>query len=102
MSGAGHYLAGSGGEEGEGVVVKVVLLGGFTRRNGSLELRDSPPLQQVFQALAHEYPEALDSSGDPRPGILVFVNGVDYRLLDKSERVAGSLEVKIVRVYHGG
>ncbi len=40
--------------------------------------------------------------GTPKPGVLVLVDGVDYRLLGKSIRVDRETTITIIPVNHGG
>lgn len=40
--------------------------------------------------------------GVPKPGVLVLVDGVDYRLLGKSIRVDSETTITIIPVNHGG
>lgn len=43
--------------------------------------------------------EVIDDSGEPAPGYIVFVDGVDYRLKDPREPAS---EIVIIPVVHGG
>ncbi|MEM1873253.1 MAG: MoaD/ThiS family protein [Acidilobaceae archaeon] len=43
--------------------------------------------------------EVIDDSGEPAPGYIVFVDGVDYRLLKPDEPAR---EIVIIPVVHGG
>ncbi|MEB3774111.1 MAG: hypothetical protein GSR86_04195 [Desulfurococcales archaeon] len=56
--------------------------------------------RDALARLASEYPglrSAINDDGTPRPGILVFVDGVDYRLSPE-----GGREVVVLPVNHGG
>lgn len=38
----------------------------------------------------------------PKPGILIFINGRDYRVYSKDELLGDKLKVDIIQVFHGG
>ena len=83
--------------------MRVVLKGGFGSPGEDFEISEpSLPVSRLLRVLAERYPDAFYSDGSPRPGILVFVDGVDSRLLDGEEEVQGDVEVRVIRVFHGG
>ncbi|ADL18719.1 Purine phosphoribosyltransferase [Acidilobus saccharovorans 345-15] len=56
----------------------------------------------VLKKLLSQYPglsSVLSQDGTPRPGFLVFVDGVDSRLLDRSRQAK---EIVVLPVNHGG
>jgi len=61
---------------------------------------DASTWREALKRIVEMYPrlaEAISVEGAPRPGILMFVDGVDYRLADE-----GGSEVVILPVNHGG
>ncbi|MET1101287.1 MAG: MoaD/ThiS family protein [Pyrodictiaceae archaeon] len=67
-----------------------------------IELASEPSVEELLSALSKRIPEAISANGSPKPGVLVFINGVDVRILDKSERLGENILVEIIQVFHGG
>jgi len=87
----------------EAVTVRVLFLGGFDRQEDQFSISgEEVSVGELFKMLAEKYADAFEAGGDPRPGILVFIDGVDSRLLSSDVKVRGEAVVKIVKVYHGG
>ena len=84
--------------------VRIRLLGALKERtNGKQEVWvEARSWSEALRALLASYPQlsvAVDDRGRPRPGFLVFVDGVDCRLLDEG---APANEVDLLPVNHGG
>ena len=86
-------------------MVRVVLVGGIAERKGrntiEVELGE-PTVGELMKLLAKHVPEAIDEDGKPKPGFLVFIDGVDVRVLEEGDRVRRNSTIHIVQVYHGG
>jgi len=48
-----------------------------------------------------EIREILNPNGTPKPGFIVFINGIDARLAD-AKRFTGDIEVTVIPITHGG
>ncbi len=86
-------------------MVEVLLVGGIAERRGNrLELKSPPDsrLREILRQLSKLVPEAVDENGRPRPGFLIFLNGVDVRVLDPDEKVSDDSKLYVIQVYHGG
>ena len=86
-------------------MVRVVLVGGIAERKGvntiELELGE-PTVGELMKLLAKLVPEAIDEDGNPKPGFLVFIDGVDVRVLEENDHVRKDSTIHVVQVYHGG
>ncbi|GBF08433.1 purine phosphoribosyltransferase [Aeropyrum pernix] len=86
--------------------VRVRLLGGLRERAGrdsiEIEGRELSWKEVLKKAVEHveALKEAIENDGSPKPGYLVFVDGVDYRLLPEDHEVVE--EVVVLPVTHGG
>lgn len=83
--------------------VKIKLLASLKElAGGSREVTiDAATWREALSKLVSQHPglrEALNEDGTPKPGILVFVDGVDYRIVDED----GAREIVILPVNHGG
>ncbi|MCE4620563.1 MAG: hypothetical protein F7C33_06020 [Desulfurococcales archaeon] len=82
--------------------VKVKLLGALQGQTGLREvIVEASDWREALSKLRESYPqlrEVIDENGAPRPGYMVFVDGVDYRLADGRE----PREIAILPVIHGG
>ncbi len=83
--------------------VKVKLLASLKDLAGGRReiLVEARTWREALARLVEENPqleEALNRDGTPKPGIIVFVDGVDYRIADSSE----AREVVVLPVNHGG
>ena len=86
-------------------MVEVILVGGLAERYGEkhvLEINTSKPLSELLREFAKRFPDAFEPSGEPKPGIIVFIDGVDARLMDPGQEVSPSSRIHIIQVYHGG
>ncbi len=86
-------------------MVKIVLVGGIAERKGFKEVDvplKSRTVKDLLKALSNLVPEAVNGNGRLRPGFLVFINGVDVRVLAEEDSVDDSAVVHVVQVYHGG
>ncbi len=84
---------------------QATLVGGIAQRRGrsiDIPYREGMRLGDLLAELAKLVPEALEADGTPRPGFLVFVDGVDVRLLPRGYEVKPGTRVHIIQVYHGG
>ena len=62
-------------------------------------------LYEVLKKLRNEVEflsEVLEEDGRPRPGILLFIDGTDYRIVDKNYIIKKDTLVTIIPVNHGG
>jgi hypoxanthine phosphoribosyltransferase len=82
--------------------VRLILLGGLAEDAGTREIAiEASSWREALVRAREELPvlrQVLDEKGNPKPGYLVFVDGVDYRLVNTKN--AG--EVVILPVNHGG
>lgn len=86
-------------------MVRIVLVGGIAERKGRSTIEVEPgelTVGELMKLLANLVPEAIGGDGKPKPGFLVFIDGVDVRVLEESDRVERNSTVHIVQVYHGG
>jgi hypothetical protein len=84
---------------------EVVLVGGIAERKGqtlSLSYRPGMRIRDLLSELAKALPEAFEADGSPKPGFLVFIDGVDYRVLSPDDQVKPSSRIHVIQVYHGG
>ncbi|BAN90761.1 phosphoribosyltransferase family protein [Aeropyrum camini] len=95
-----------GGSSSTSRKVRVRLMGGLRERVGREiieveggELGWSAVLRKAVEQV-EGLKEAIDEEGRPKPGYLVFVDGVDYRLLPEDQEVEE--EVIVLPVTHGG
>ncbi|MGC9071728.1 MAG: phosphoribosyltransferase family protein [Acidilobus sp.] len=84
--------------------VRVRLLGALRERiEGRQEVYvEAESWSEALKALVRVYPQlsvAIDEMGRPRPGFLVFVDGVDCRLLPKTQQ---AVAIDLLPVNHGG
>ncbi len=59
-------------------------------------------ISQVLELVARRLPALFTGKGVPRPGVLVFINGRDYRVYEEGDEVEGEASVDIIQVFHGG
>lgn len=70
-----------------------------------VELPVKGSLTEALKAAREEIPplrSVVDENGEPKPGVLVLVDGIDYRVLGKSIRVDEETTITIIPVNHGG
>ncbi|MGC9209760.1 MAG: phosphoribosyltransferase family protein [Acidilobus sp.] len=84
--------------------VKVRLLGALKERvSGKQEVYvEASSWSEALRELVRGYPQlsiAIDESGRPKPGFLVFVDGVDCRLLPETQQAT---TIDVLPVNHGG
>jgi len=85
--------------------VRIVFLGPIAARRRPLELdlnAERIGVARLMQSLAPHIPDALMPGGRPRPGILVFINGRDYRVYEEDDQLEGDVLVEVIQVFHGG
>jgi len=84
-------------------LVKVKLLASLREVAGAsvieVEASDWREALRIVRERVPVLSEALDSDGTPRPGYIVFVDGVDYRLVEHGKPAR---EVVVLPVNHGG
>ncbi|MEM4426438.1 MAG: MoaD/ThiS family protein [Acidilobaceae archaeon] len=84
-------------------MVSIKLFGHLKERIGleKLEVEASSWREALLKAreVSTLLREAIDDTGEPVPGYVVFVDGVDYRLLKPDE---SAREIVIIPVVHGG
>lgn len=83
-------------------MVRVKLLGSLRELAGGEVEVEASSWREALLKLREEHEglaRVIDERGDPRPGYMVFVDGVDYRLLDPGERAE---EVILLPIAHGG
>jgi len=84
--------------------IKIKLLAALKyRANGSEAIEiNANSWKDALKKLVNEYPDlsiAIDHDGNPKPGFVVFVDGVDYRIKEDEEEAN---EIYILPVNHGG
>ena len=82
---------------------RVRLFFGLRDRNGRSELEvEEGDLCEVLSRLQELIPERIVEDCTPAPGYLIFIDGVDARLLPRDCRVSKDTRIDIVPVNHPG
>ncbi|HIP85383.1 MAG TPA: hypothetical protein EYH17_01915 [Pyrodictium sp.] len=58
-------------------------------------------VEELLALLANKL-TSIFHNARPKPGILIFINGRDYRVYSKDELLGDRLKVVIIQVFHGG
>lgn len=85
--------------------IEVEVVGPLSARLGSARLvfnaEDRLTVEKLLAFLASKFTPIFHDM-KPKPGILVFINGRDYRVYSRDEPLGDKLKVVIVQVFHGG
>jgi hypoxanthine phosphoribosyltransferase len=84
--------------------VKIKLLAALKESANNNEVVEIDALnwKEALIKLLNKYPKlsgVIDSNGEPKPGFIMFVDGIDYRLKNDNEEAK---EIYILPVNHGG
>lgn len=88
---------------GRALKVRILLLASLYQEAGGRKVVEveAGSWREALVKLREMYPglrRVINEKGEPEPGYIVFVDGIDYRLVNKSE----AREVAILPVNHGG
>lgn len=85
--------------------IEIEIIGPLSAKLGTtrlaLSVEDRLTVEKLFAFLADKFASIFHNT-KPKPGILIFINGRDYRVYSRDEPLGDKLKVVIIQVFHGG